>query len=157
MSDPKTQAADEGAGSLEAMMALGQHYAASEEHKQAFYWYQNAAGKGDTTAQTHIGLMYAEGRGIQKSIPKAINCLKSAAENGSNFARGHLAEMLFRLKLYTESVRYAKMVYDQYKSDESDVFEERHEAEGLAISCYILGRCLMVSTFNTVPLLNMFV
>ena len=127
------------------MMALGAHYEAHADLKRSFHWFQNAAGKGDAVAQTRVGLMYARGEGIDRSLPKAIDCLKTAAESGSNFARGHLAELLFRMKLFTESVRHAKSSYDQYKSDDSGViFSNRNEAEGLAISCYILGRCLMV-------------
>lgn len=128
------------------MMALGAHYEAQADSTRAFHWFQNAAGKGDAVAQTRVGLMYAKGAGVRKSIPKAIDCLKTAAESGSNFARGHLAELCFRMKLFTESVRHAKSSYDQYKSGDAseNVFADPLEAEGLAISCYILGRCLMV-------------
>ena len=91
-----------------------------------------------------------KGRGVEKSIPKAIDCLKLAADSGSNFARGHLAELLFRLKLFSEAVQYAKMAYDQYKSE--GIFEDASELEGLTISCYIPGRCLLVSKLQATAL-----
>ena len=143
-------------------MALGEHYQRNSDVKNAFHWYQNAAGKGksyqsimktngikslegNSTAQAHVGIMYSKGEGVAKSKAKALNCLKMAASNGCNFARGHLAELLYGMKLYTEAVQYAKAAYDQYKSGNSEsIVNSRTELEGVAISCYILGRCLTV-------------
>ena len=101
--------------------------------------------EGCSTYLQLVSILFVElskGRGVEKSLPKAIDCLKLAAESGSNFARGHLSELLFRLKLFSEAVQYAKMTYDQYKTEGS--FQDESELQGLTISCYILGRCLLV-------------
>lgn len=73
-----------------------------------------------------------------------MNCLKLAANRGNNYARGHLAELQYQLKLFTEAASTSKTVFDHYQSNPSD-FDDTKESEGLAISVFVLGRCVMVS------------
>ena len=88
--------------------------------------------------------MYWQGLGVEKSIENALTCLKGAAAKGNNYARGYLAELYYKLKLFTECALSAKTVYDIYKTDDQQFISET-EQEGLAIASFMLGRCLMVS------------
>ena len=91
-----------------------------------------------------LGLMYWRGLGVEKSIENALTCLKGAAAKGNNYARGYLAELYYKLKLFTECALSGKTVYDMYKTDDQQFMSET-EQEGLAIATFMLGRCLMVS------------
>jgi len=52
------QAANEGDGSVTAMVDLGKYYFANEHYKDAFYWYQCATGRGDAHSQACIGKIF---------------------------------------------------------------------------------------------------
>ena len=91
-----------------------------------------------------LGLMYWRGLGVEKSIENALTCLKGAAAKGNNYARGYLAELYYKLKLFTECALSGKTVYDMYKTDDQQFMSET-EQEGLAVATFLLGRCLMVS------------
>jgi len=136
------QAANDGDGSVTAMVDLGKYYFTNEHYKDAFYWYQCATGRGDAHSQACIGLMYWRGLGVEKSIENALTCLKGAASKGNNYARGYLAELYYKLKLFTECALSGKTVYDMYKTDDQQFMSET-EQEGLAIATFMLGRCLM--------------
>ena len=92
--------------------------------------------------------MYWQGLGVEKSIENALTCLKGAASKGNNYARGYLAELYYKLKLFTECALSGKTVYDMYKTDDQQFMSET-EQEGLAIATFMLGRCLMVSLHYT--------
>ena len=49
------QAANDGDGSVTAMVDLGKYYFTNEHYKDSFYWYQCATGRGDAHAQACIG------------------------------------------------------------------------------------------------------
>ena len=49
------QAANDGDGSVSAMVDLGKYYFTNEHYKDAFYWYQCATGRGDAHSQACIG------------------------------------------------------------------------------------------------------
>ena len=49
------QAANDGDGSVTAMVDLGKYYFTNEHYKDAFYWYQCATGRGDAHSQACIG------------------------------------------------------------------------------------------------------
>lgn len=136
------QAASDGDGSVQAMVDLGKYYYSNENYQDAFYWYQCATGRGHAHSQACIGIMYWRGLGIDKNFPNALSCLKGAAEKGNNYARGYLAELQYKLKLFTEAALSGKTVYDSYKTDDGEFITET-EQEGLAIGTFILGRCLM--------------
>ena len=48
----------------------------------ALFWVLQAAKQGDAPSARNIGLRYLEGRGVSRSITKAENWLKQAAEGG---------------------------------------------------------------------------
>jgi len=134
--------ADQGNGCSKAMNELGKYfYDEGQDPEKAFYWLQNACGKGDVKAQATIGVMYMHGNGTEKSIEKALACLKASAMSGNCYARGHLAELQYKLKLYTEAAHTCKSVYDHYLNT-TENFNCEHEREGLAIAAFILGVCL---------------
>ena len=56
------QAANEGDGSVTAMVDLGKYYFANEHYKDAFYWYQCATGRGDAHSQACIGKIFGLNR-----------------------------------------------------------------------------------------------
>ena len=62
------QAANDGDGSVTAMVDLGKYYFNNEHYKDAFYWYQCATGRGDAHAQACIGkiIIYTSVRKVNK-------------------------------------------------------------------------------------------
>ena len=52
------QAANDGDGSVTAMVDLGKYYFTNEHYKDAFYWYQCATGRGDAHSQACIGKIF---------------------------------------------------------------------------------------------------
>lgn len=56
-------------------------------------WYRKAADKGNTDAQTNLGLMYAEGRGVELNNLEAARWYRKAAEAGNARAQYALALM----------------------------------------------------------------
>jgi TPR repeat protein len=59
----------------------------------AAYWYQKAAEKGHTDAQTNLAAMYAEGRGVDFNSLESARWYRKAAEAGNVRAQYSLAIM----------------------------------------------------------------
>ena len=57
---------------------------------RAFWHYQKAAQRGDSTAQNNIGVMYANGRGVDQDYDEAINWFRQAARQGNTTAHNNL-------------------------------------------------------------------
>ena len=57
---------------------------------RTFWHYQEAAQQGDTTAQNNIGVMYANGRGVDQDYDEAINWFRQAAQQGNTTAHNNL-------------------------------------------------------------------
>ena len=53
-----------------------------KDEAAALYWYLQAAKNGDAASARTIGIFYLEGRGVSKSITKAEQWLRRAAESG---------------------------------------------------------------------------
>ena len=52
------------------------------DYAEAFKWFMSAADKGNTEAQYLTGVMYMQGQGTEKSVPKALQAFSRAAEGG---------------------------------------------------------------------------
>jgi TPR repeat protein len=51
-------------------------------YKQAVYWYQKAADQGYAEAQSILGVMYANGKGVLKDDKQAVYWYQKAADQG---------------------------------------------------------------------------
>ena len=60
---------------------------------RTFLHYQRAAQQGDTTAQNNIGVMYANGIGVDKDHEEAINWFSQAAQQGDTTAQNSIGVM----------------------------------------------------------------
>ncbi|MGK9234024.1 SEL1-like repeat protein [Inquilinus limosus] len=56
-------------------------------------WFRIAADQGYDAAEAAVGVMYLEGRGVQKDIDEAVRWLRRAAAQGNEEARARLAEL----------------------------------------------------------------
>jgi TPR repeat protein len=53
-----------------------------KDDKQAVYWYQKAADQGYAEAQSILGVMYANGKGVLKDDKQAVYWYQKAADQG---------------------------------------------------------------------------
>ena len=58
-----------------------------KDKKQAVYWWRKAAERGDSEAQSSLGIAYYEGEGIAKDIKQAFYWAKKSAEQGDPFGQ----------------------------------------------------------------------
>ena len=56
-------------------------------------WYRLAAEQGDATAQSNLGVMYGNGRGVLKNEAEAVRWYRLAAEQGDATAQFNLGFM----------------------------------------------------------------
>jgi TPR repeat protein len=73
------------------MSALGRVYSkglgTAVDNAQAFAYYMLAAQRGDSEAQFELGLMFYDGRGVQKDLDRALEWLETASKSGCVGAR----------------------------------------------------------------------
>jgi tetratricopeptide (TPR) repeat protein len=72
---------------------LGECYYFIHQLDEAFYWYQQAAAKGDVEATYSMGYMYYYGEGTKKNFKKAVESLTLAAAKGDVYAKNMLLEI----------------------------------------------------------------
>jgi TPR repeat protein len=78
--------ANANAGTLEdGMMAYKQG-----NYAEAFRLLQPLAGQGEAAAQEVLGVMYAEGQGVEKHEDEAVKLFRRAAEQGNNLGQYNL-------------------------------------------------------------------
>ena len=65
----------------------------SQGYREAFEWFQKAAGRGNPQAQYNLGLMYEAGQGVEQNPEKALELIRQAASNGHAEAQFHLGSM----------------------------------------------------------------
>jgi len=65
----------------------------AQSYAQAFQWYLLAANQGHPESEYNIGLMYADGLGVDADPDESRVWLQRAAEHGVAEARGVLARM----------------------------------------------------------------
>ena len=59
-------------------------------------WFRRAAEQGYAAAQTDLGAMYANGRGVPKNYPEAVKWYRRAAEQGNSISQRCLAKLYFQ-------------------------------------------------------------
>lgn len=69
-------------GFVQAQVRLAQILFASQDFKQAFFWWQKAADAGDASAMFNIGSAYYAGRGVPKDEAKAMEYYRKAKDAG---------------------------------------------------------------------------
>ena len=81
------------AGHVGAMNFLGGLFNGKEDYKKAFFWYQKAAEKGSSHAQSSLGHMYFMGTGVEMNLTLARKWFAKAASAGNEMAKKTLEEI----------------------------------------------------------------
>lgn len=76
-----------------ALIALGLNQAVWAANVPDFRETLRAAKQGDAQAQTNLGLMYADGRGVRRDNAEAVKWYRQAAEQGDASAQNNLGNM----------------------------------------------------------------
>ena len=63
--------------------------------QQQVEWYREAAESGHTGAQFNLGVMYENGRGVDKDDSSAVEWYRQAAEQGHTGAQNYLDRLTF--------------------------------------------------------------
>ncbi|RDD63921.1 tetratricopeptide repeat protein [Ferruginivarius sediminum] len=89
------------AGDAQAQYGLGVMYergagAIAADLGRAAHWYARAVGQGHPSAQNNLGLMFAQGRGVQRAPVRATKLWQSAAEAGHLMAQYNLGLAYYR-------------------------------------------------------------
>lgn len=79
--------------STEEMFATGFEHNQHAEYKEAIDWYQKAADKRNIVAQSLLGMLYMDGRGVEKDLTIAIKWFRKAAEQDDAIAQYYLGMM----------------------------------------------------------------
>ena len=106
-------------GDPEAMAKLGTAYysgliGGKADYKQAVYWYQQAAERKNSYGIFNLGICYEKGHGVEANVNKALECYRTAAEQGLMQAQLNAAIMLRdQFNKPAEAARYFRMAADQ--------------------------------------------
>ncbi|MBO7051555.1 MAG: SEL1-like repeat protein [Prevotella sp.] len=101
--------------------------------EQAVYWYKKAAEQGYVMAQSHLGFMYQDGKGVAKDDKLAIYWFEKAAEQGHYGIQLHLGDLYYR---ENEMQDYAKAAYWLEKAAKQG---SAYASDKLCLM-YVLGR-----------------
>jgi uncharacterized protein len=71
-----------GATSQRGMARTDGERGVPHDPQTAFNWHRKAADQGDATAQTKIGIMYADGQGVPQDFVEAAKWFRQAADQG---------------------------------------------------------------------------
>ncbi|XP_065071610.1 LRP2-binding protein-like [Rhopilema esculentum] len=136
-------------GSVKAQTTLGMFYSRPGEDtydiQKAHFWHQEATGNGSLESQAALGLLYQHGLGVIKDNKASYKCLKSAAERGNIYAIGNMSYYYYKLKLFNNAVDFAQRaisITDAEKVAEVTGCLVHYIRKGIAMSCFVYGRCL---------------
>ena len=87
--EPITKAAK--LGVVSAGMFLARELRRTEP-KDSFNWYYYASAQGEPKAMTQVGLMYSNGKGVEKDFSKAFSWFQRASDSGDTMGKTCLAE-----------------------------------------------------------------
>lgn len=97
-------------------------------HKMAFDLFKQAALKGNTQAQTHLGLCYFKAQGVNQNLSEAIQLFKVAASKNDPMAQTQLAVCYYNgtgvKKNVPEAIRLLKLAADNSYSDAIEFLDE---------------------------------
>jgi len=91
---PLAEAGD--ARSQHGMGLLAEIGVPKRDYVAAAIWYKKAADQGLPASLTNLGILYAEGRGVDKSLDQAAALWKTAADAGHPVAQFNLALLYYR-------------------------------------------------------------
>jgi len=80
-------------GSEKGMQLLGLDKLVAEDYPEALKWLTKSAATGDSESEYWLGTMYEAGRGVDRSMERAIQLYESSAEKGYTRAEERLAEL----------------------------------------------------------------
>lgn len=81
-------------GDAIAQFELGYIFVNNQDYINAFKWLNKSASQGYSKAQSMLGDMYRDGRGVKQDYNKAINLFNKAAAQGDSHTQFKLGEML---------------------------------------------------------------
>jgi hypothetical protein len=102
---------------LECDHAAGQRAYAKGDYAAALEEWKLLAEHGDAFAQSRVGYMYYQGRGVRQDFTEALHWFRKAAEQGRFREQGRLGFMYYQghgaLQDYTEAIRWFRSAADQ--------------------------------------------
>ncbi len=101
-----------------AQNELGKYYL-FRNHSLALSLFEKAAEAGNVRAINNIGLMYERGMGVEKSLPKAVEFYRRAADQGLDIAQANLGIALSGQtseRDHVEALKWLKMAASQGES-----------------------------------------
>jgi TPR repeat protein len=111
------EAVQEDAVTARFAFQLGRALAADGNFGDAFLWYRRAADAGYAVAQSNLGVMYADGKGLAKDEAQAVRLYRLAADQGSAVGQTNLGFMHANgrggVKDDAEAVRLYRLAADQ--------------------------------------------
>ena len=81
------------AGDPQTALALAKRHLDAGDEVAAFTWFRAAAKRGSAESQYNLGVLYAEGRGTERSLKKAARWFERAAEQGVAAAQYNLGTL----------------------------------------------------------------
>jgi TPR repeat protein len=109
-------------------MRIGQYALMFKRNNDALGCYIVAANAGDATAQTAVGLLYYQGRGVDQDYTKAFFWLHKAADQGVYAAQRSVAEM-YTAGLGTKRDSTLAAIYSARADEQKHDMERRQEIE----------------------------
>ena len=104
-------------GHIPSMLAYGYKLDQDNKPEEAAQIYLKAAELHDSDALCNIGVMYENGRGIEKNIEKALQCYREAALLGSPLGQYNYAVLLESRGDKEQAIKFYKMSADRGDPD----------------------------------------
>lgn len=134
-------------GDATSQFYMGWYYGSgngvAQDYKQSVNWYHLASEKGNASAYYNMGVYYLNGQGVDKDYEQACHCfyeaaqrgydkalewLKSRAQQGKIEAQYYLACTFYSAKDYTHAIEWFKKAADQGDNNSMDklgiIYEE---------------------------------
>jgi TPR repeat protein len=120
-----------------------------QDYAEAVDWYRKAAEQGDASAQTKLGIMYDDGRGVTQDYAEAADWYRKAAEQGNALAQTNLGFMYENGSGVLQDAVVAHMWYNiggangiERGLDNRDLIEEQMTREQIAEAQVLAQRCM---------------
>ena len=105
-----------GEGEIEAL-ALGNRYFNEKNYAEAVKYYRKAAELGNADAQTTLGWMYDQAKGVRRNYAEAAKWYRKAAEQGYAYAQNELGVLYYNgqgvKRNYGEALKWFRKAADQ--------------------------------------------
>jgi len=111
----QTQSDADGEGEIEAL-ALGNRYFNEKNYAEAVKYYRKAAELGNADAQSTLGWMYDQAKGVRRNYAEAAKWYRKAAEQGNNVAQNNLGTLYYNgqgvKRNYSEALKWFRKAAD---------------------------------------------